>query len=219
MSESEPRLAWEDLVTEGHVRAARMRRVQPILIAVSVAAMLLGWYLLSGIEPTRVENNRAEILFESVEAQQRRAAYAFGGMPAPRIGRSQVAASPLASDAPTLQRRILDELNLTSELPSDLPNGLRLVAVEPNVFWRRPWRARALIATRSSDVVLAGTIMNSGSAEFPMAERWIGVFRRRDGQWESVTIGATGFVTSADFPLVGIRDIPLTLSPLLETEE
>lgn len=219
MNGSEEPLGWQTLVTDGHVRAARIRRVQPWLISAAVISILVGWQLLGSIAPSKAENDRDRVLYAAVESQRRLAQYAFSRMPAPSVGRSRVAASPASSEVATFEAQILESLDRTGELPEQLPNGPRIRSVESPAFWRTPWSAGELVASSATRVRIVGGIVNSGSPDFPVAERWLAVFRRGATRWEAVWIAAPGFVGAPETPGVGIRDIPVTLSQLLETEE
>lgn len=208
-------LGWEQLVTDGHVRAARVRRIQPFLIAVAIALMLLGWILMGLVEPSKAENDRARMLGEQVQQQQWRAIDAFAGMPPPSIGESKIMALPLASSLADMQTRILTELNRANDVPKDL----KLQAVEPSVFWRVPWKPGEAVTSSSGSVRIVGTLVNTGTTEYGNVARWLGVFRRQNGEWKAVSIAADGFVEIEGTPTTPIEAIPVTLSPLLRTKQ
>ncbi|HEX6374114.1 MAG TPA: hypothetical protein VFZ91_00170 [Allosphingosinicella sp.] len=212
---AEPTLGWEHLVTPGHVRAARIRRVQPMLIATAIVLMLFGWLLIGIFQPGRVANDRSKILASEVERRQRVALETFSGLAKPRIGMSQVAALPAASSLADRQARILAELNRSDSVPADL--GLKDVA--PPTFWRVPWKAGELYTTARGNVRLVGGLVNAGSADAPLPGRWLAAFRDAGDGWQAVTIEGPDFVQLPDTPSVAIETIPVTLDPLLATKD
>ncbi len=208
-------MGWQQLVTDGHVRAARVRRLQPGLIAAAVLLLLAGWWLLEAADAPKAKNDRAGVLREEVERRQLPALIAFGGLPAPRIGESRLKELPLASSLPEIQRRILTELDRADQVPADL----KFKEVEPSAFWRIPWKPSEMVTTGSGRARLVGGLVNSGTAEAPIPEGWLAAFREKDDKWQGVTILGPGFVQLPQTDAVPIEQIAITLGPLLKTKE
>lgn len=219
MSEMETKspLGWEQLVTDGHVRAARVRRIQPVLVTLAIALMVVGWTLMGAANRFQSGGSsaRQEALSTVVQQRQWRAIDAFAGMPAPRVGKSQIKTLPLAATLTTTQSRIITELNRAGEVPEDL----HLREVEPSEFWRVPWKPGELITTHSGSVRIVGGLINRGSAEYGDVARWLGVFSRQSGEWKGLSIIAPGFFAVEGLPTASIASIPVTLEPILRTKK
>jgi hypothetical protein len=215
MTERAETFGWELLVTDGHVRAARVRRLRPRLIAASAVLLLAGWWLLEVADPPKAENDRASVLTEAVERNRLPATIAFGGLPAPRVGISRLKELPLADTLPAMQGRILTELDRADRVPTDL----KIREVDPSVFWRVPWKAGEMVTTGNRGARLVGGLVNAGNPDFPIAARWLAAFREQDDRWTAVTIQGPDFVEPPGTPAVAIEEIPITLRPLLKTKE
>lgn len=208
-------LGWENLVTDGHVRAARIRRAQPYLVTLAVICMLVGWVLLTSVRASKSENNRTEVLGAEVDRQQRKAIDAFAYMPPPRIGQSQLAKLPSAENIPEIQKKVLDELNRVGDVPADL----KIETVEPSAFWRVPWKAGQFVSAAGGGVRIVGAVVNTGSSDYPDPARWMAVFRRASGDWQVATISGPDFISVPETLQVVVGQIPVTLSPILKTKE
>lgn len=208
-------LIWEQLVTEAHVRAARLRRIQPLLVGIAIAMMIIGVFILQRIKPPEVENDRLKTLTTYVERQQWRVLEAFSGLPRPRISPSEVARLIDGPATFTLHQEILTELNRAG----DLPANPKLREVEPSAFWRSPWPKDRLVWTGSGDVRVVGGLVNAGDAEFPAPARVIIVYRRHGDDWTAVTVDAPGFISFVETPPVPIQTLPITLKPVLKLKE
>ncbi|MGP1354053.1 MAG: hypothetical protein ACTS1Z_12085 [Parasphingopyxis sp.] len=214
MSDYKP-LGWEQLVTDGHVRAARVRRIQPVLVGLGIFLILLGWWTFSSIETSATENNRASTLQGEVERQQREARLALAGLPAPSVAREDLSQIPTTDQATEIERQMLDSLNASNEVPASLPNGLDVQSLDTEAFWNDAWEAGTAYVVDTRRVKLLGVILNGGSAEYPQLQRWLAVFRHADGDWEVVYISAPDFIGPPDTPSVDIGEIPITLRPVL----
>lgn len=208
-------LLWEQLVTEAHVRAARLRRIQPLLVGTAIAMMITGVFILQNIKPPEVENDRLKTLTTYVDRQQWRVLEAFSGLPQPRISPSEV---PRLIEGPamvTLHQEVLTELNRAG----DLPANPKLGEVEPSAFWRSPWPKDRFVWTGSGDVRVVGGLFNAGNAEFPSPMRILFVYRRHGDDWTAVTVAGPDFISLAGTPHVPIQTLPITLKPVLKLKE
>lgn len=208
-------LGWEHLVTEGHVRAARLRRVQPVMILAAVILMVLGLALFSIVKPPTLKNQRVNLLNAQIERQQRRTLEVFSGLPAPRIKRSALKDQMSLEALTDANEQILAELNRRGAPPT----SLTIDQVSPAVFWRVAWPQRRIVMTGDSKVKLAGALINVASPDAPQAGRFLGIYRRTDGVWTMVTVEAPDFYGLAAQPSVRIETVPVTLRPLLKTKD
>src|SRR5262245_46907197 len=102
--------AWERLVTDGHVRAARWRWIQPWLIALGVALILTGAYAQYGIRFPQAANDRRARLAAAVAEIRNPASRILGRMP----GIPNVPADKLGSLLPYAQLEQTADAILTS---------------------------------------------------------------------------------------------------------
>ncbi|MEO1169889.1 MAG: hypothetical protein AAFW97_14370 [Pseudomonadota bacterium] len=214
MSDDKP-LGWEQLVTDGHVRAARVRRIQPVLVGLGIFLILLGWWSFSSIETSATENNRASTLQGEVDRQQREARLALAGLPAPSVGREDLSRIPTTEQATEIERQMLDTLDASNEVPAALPNDLDVQSLDAEAFWNDAWEPGTAYVVDTRRVKLLGVILNGGSAEYPQLQRWLAVFRRAEDRWDVVYISAPDFIGPPETPSVEIGEIPITLRPVL----
>lgn len=210
-----PPQVWESLVTPGHVNAARLRRLQPWLLAIGLVLILLGQRMLTEVRPEVAVNNREIVLDKEMRKVRRTAEEAFLLIPSPAVRRSQLARLVPADSLAETHKLILQELNRTGELPK----RVKYSKVSASEFWRTEWPADRIIIAQNSKLKLVGAIFNAGTAEFPVPARWLSVYSRRPGGWENVAIYGGDFVGLQDQPIVNAGDIPVTLKPLLKTRE
>ena len=208
-------LPWEQLVTEGHVRAARLRRVQPVLIGIATALIIVGVLLMLTIKPPQVENNRAKTLSTYVERQQWRVLEAFSGLPQPRLMPSEVANLVPGQAVLTIHKESLAGLNRTGDFP---PQTL-VQEVEPSAFWRAPWPKNKLIRIGKGDTYLLGGLINAGAEDYPQPRRIIVIYRRHGQDWSAVTVIAPDFAALPDTPRAPIESFPITLKPIIKLKE
>ncbi len=211
--ESAPPLAWESLVTDGHVRAARLRWLQPWLYGLGLLALLAGMWMFGQIKPHAAVNNRDDRLYAQVAAAQRKALIAFNGLAQPTIREEDLPKVLTGERIKAGIEAIRVELNRSDALPGK--DQLPIQLESPSEFWRKPWPIDRFVATGKGDVKIVGVIGRSDdSAE---RGRWMGVYRKRGGTWSLVSVVGEGFENFSDYPAVSITDIPITLKPLLKT--
>lgn len=206
-------LDWERLVTDGHVRAARIRKAQPWIVALAIILTLIGWGAMSSISGYEGVNDRETTLSGEVEKRRLEAQRAFAGLPPPSVDEQDKTSIMLASELPALQSDILTGLKQDDEIPSNA----HVKIVDDEEFWRTPWNPNEVVGATGSSVRIVGAVINSGDAEFPNIGRWLAVFRKKDGEWDVVTIDYDGFVSVPDTASTQIDKIPVTLSPILDT--
>lgn len=208
-------LGWEHLITDGHVRAARLRRAQPALILTALMLMMLGLFFLWVVKPPTMKNERAGVLDAQVEREQRRVLEVFSGLPAPRIHRSALKDLMLLEPLTAANQQIITELNRTGQAPK----AVAIDEVSPSAFWRAPWPQTRIVMTGNGKVKLAGALVNIGTVDAPQPARLLAVYRKKGDDWRMVTVQGPDFITLAPYPSVPIETIPVTVRPLLKTKE
>lgn len=196
---------WEQLVTEGHVRAARWRNAFPWLFAGAVAAVVCGIGMLLAL-PVRQPSTRVAEAKAAYAAEQRTAVARFlqdkgaiAGAPA------QIEAVPAPDAAEARIAEVLAALNAGGKLPA------HVVAQKPEAFWRGDWQADQLHAVTDGNTILTGAFV----AAPPMVQRAYGLFRRNDaGAWRYYCLAVQGAQYCGQ-PDVEPAAIPATLRGLL----
>lgn len=213
-------LAWELLVTDGHVRAARVRWMQPWLVALALIFIFLSIYLALVVHPTAHDSGLSESggaedagvrLRDRVAATERL-------LPSLGVAQEEGRTLPLLSDVgPHVVTPLLAELNRSGRLGNgDLPVATRSI----DDFWRKPWPHDAsLVGAGSGDVRLVGAVINRGNAAFVSGGRWLGIFRKRHGEWQVASAEDAGFLPATGYPATALEAIPLTLRPVLPQVE
>jgi hypothetical protein len=206
------RLLWEELVTDGHVRAARLRSVEPWLIGLGALLILGGIYMSALILPNPAPDDRGARIAAEVGKVQAGAIAAMNGLPSVPVPSDRLANPVSASQISRVSAAILDDLNGSGDLPTD---KLNMNVVDADTFWHHQWFFSSLNVTSSGDTTLVGAIVNEGSPSSPQLTRWLGVFRRRDGHWEAVSIAAPGFYIDPTLHSTTADRIPLALKSVL----
>lgn len=208
-------LAWERLVTDGHVRAARVRWMQPWLILLAVLAILLGFYMAAATASRRgsAEGAPSSGVVES-QRLQRPVASALRHLPKLNVSQNEGNTLPLFSAiASDVIPPLLTELNSSGRLGArEIP--VKVISVED--FWRKDWPHGAnLVGTGTGDVRLVGAVANRYGVQYVSGARWLGVFRRKNGKWSVVSATDGDFYAPSGPPSTSLLNIPLTLRPVL----
>ncbi len=206
-------LPWEQLVTEGHVRAARLREAQPRLISIAIALIVLG-AALQFTMPAPVAPSQDVLIRQQTDALFAPAIRAVSNLPVGAISpddRKDVEAHDDLTEHVT--GLILDSLNRTGRLP----DRLRRVEVDPRAFWRQPWPYSKAVVTENDDLKLVGSMVKVGTKPQPDLQRWLGIYRRRNGHWQYASLAADNFYSTG--PSARVRDIALDLAPLLPPDQ
>jgi hypothetical protein len=205
-------LLWEKLVTDGHVRAARLRWIEPWLIGLGVVFILGGIYMLALIPPRTALYGRDEGLVSGVASVQAGAIAALADLPSVRVPPDQMKNLVPASQISQVVTSIMDGLNATGDLPAD---KLTMKVVDADTFWRQPWSFSHLNVTLGPNTTLVGAVVNEGTQDSPQLARWLGVFNRREDGWKAISIVAPGFYVDSTIHSTTIEQIPLTLQSVL----
>jgi hypothetical protein len=214
MKQRDLAMAWEELVTAGHVRAARFRHLQPWLFGLGLALIFLGYALMSLVHPPAAGSRAAETLSAEVERLTRPSQAAFVLMPQPVLKAGELPKLPSAEDVKRVHDLITTELDHNDKLPT-----FRRVDVDATAFWRGAWPHDRYIVTERSKLKLVGVIFNAGAPDFPQPYRWLSVYRKTDGAWQNVAIEGGDFVAMRGQTSASPRSIARTLAPLTKIQE
>jgi hypothetical protein len=207
-----PRLLWEALVTDGHVRAARLRWIEPWLIGLGVLLILGGICMSALILPKPAPDDRGVRIAAELGKVQAGAIAAMNGLAPVPVPSDRLANPVSASQISRVSAAILDDLNGSGYLPTD---KLNMNVVDADTFWHHQWFFSSLNVTSSGETTLVGAVVNEGTQDSPQLTHWLGVFRRRNGHWEAVSIAAPGFYIDPTLHSTTADRIPLTLKSVL----
>jgi hypothetical protein len=215
-SETDEFEAWEYLVTDGHVRAARLRWMQPWLVTIGSGFLVVGFFLAVGVSGPATTINSTNRLGSEVSDAQKPVVEAVNGLPPLKFAEGTtpqlVAAKEIGS---ALIPLVLGELNKHDRLPSD---QVEISTATASGFWRKEWPHDKLIATGNDTVKLVGGVVNAGSEAYVVPRRWLGIFRKTSGKWQYATAEGSEMIAVENQPHVLPEAIPLTLSPTLPEE-
>ncbi len=216
-------LLWEQLVTDGHVRAARLRFLAPWVILVGVVSLACGWLVLNGVPQAGQFFSTAENTLNQRAYQVRQPvlntfsrAYALNASP------SQVSQLVPESELPAVYKAVSDGV-ATGSFPAGFAMKQAAGAAE---FWSWNWPYDQLIALERGDLRAYGAIVYAkgpaGQPDlarlqgFPRPVRWLAIFRKLPDGWDNVAIQGDGFTAPPGEKTVVPGQIPLVLCQLMD---
>lgn len=224
---------WELLVTDGHVRAARIRHAQPFIAGLGALLTAAGLtaVLFSPISKAVLPFlPKPQTVYENfvTEANSKRTAAVnqiLSIPPAPTLAlspdqiRADMQAGRLGStnDIPGVQADIEKALNDNGKLPADYA----FAEMAASTFWRGTWPGGIQIATvTGAKTRLFGLVaINEGSGIFGapthQAVRWLAAARLTNGRWKLHHL-STGYVPQG---AIGIDPSTVALSLANPAEE
>jgi hypothetical protein len=209
-------MLWEYLVTDGHVRSTRLRRLQPWIIALGIILVQLGLIIIRLAPLIRPEESVAAILLKRVSVAQSRANIAFKGLAQPSFAPEDLASLPPAKEVAEVIDATLRSLQQTDTLPDDLIN---FVEMEPETLWKGDWGIERVNHVKSGDMYLLAANLNSGSESRPKPVRWVGIFKKLNGTWQYTSIAVSGMYVPQKFLQVEPSAIPIALGPVLPNNQ
>ncbi|HUA87894.1 MAG TPA: hypothetical protein VL994_00570, partial [Steroidobacteraceae bacterium] len=93
-------MLWEVLVTDGHVRATRLRRAQPWIIALGLVLIWAGLWIVHAGPEIRVAASLPGLLQERVGQAQQAAATPFSQLQPPQLSAQDLQRLPSAGEVP-----------------------------------------------------------------------------------------------------------------------
>jgi hypothetical protein len=206
---------WEALVTDGHVRAARLRRMQPWIVGLGILLLWLGFWIASRAPAVRHEKSAQMILQERIVKAHQRADAALAALP--RLAPGAPAAGPLPplAEVAGVVQQTLQSLDKSGDLPA---GAIDFVETDRNAIWKGDWTAERVHYARSGDVVLVAATVNAGVPARVQPARWMGAFKKFGERWQYCSLLGAGLMAPRDFPAVPPSQIAMSLAPLLPDE-
>ena len=201
-------MLWEQLVTDGHVRAARLRRLQPWILISGLALIWIG-ARVAGLAPVvRPTASIAGIVQEKASALHRQAVSAFGTIPRSVLSKEDAGKLPPVSEVVELIRAIQKSLDASSDLDE---HAIHFKELGTDDLWKGNWGVAQAGYLKSGDFYLVVANVAAGSEANPQPMRWVGAFREFDGKWQYVTLAGPGFFQPPGFPAVRADGLALSL--------
>lgn len=211
-SAASPPLLWEQLVSEAHVRAARIRRLQPWIVTLAILLIGAG-FEIAGLAPAiRPASTVAGRIQQRISDIQAATNAAFTQLTRTPIHPQHPDKLPPLDEIPQVVQTVLKSLNDTDKLPFD---AVTLQKVKSKAFWSGEWPTEELDYLKASRLYLVAAEAHAGSSTYPQPVRWIGAFKEIDGKWQYATIAWPGLYVPPGYPSVSPQSLPLSLRGLL----
>lgn len=204
---------WEQLVTQGHVRAARWRTAVPFLFWGAVAVITLGVVLAARLPHSPPSTRVAEAKSAYADAQ-RRAVSRFVQERGARLSQPPQRAieAPAPDRAQAAVAAALEALGRTGRLPDTVTRQ------SADAFWQGDWQAGRVHAVEDGRSILIGyylDVANPNYREPPQVRRAFGLFRRDEaGAWQEYCIAVPG-AQPCRSPAIDPSTIPATMRGIL----
>ncbi|KPH69854.1 hypothetical protein [Novosphingobium sp. ST904] len=204
---------WEQLVTQGHVRAARWRMAAPFLFWGAVAAIILGVWLALSLPHSPPSTRVSEAKAAFVDTQRRAVSQFIQGS-GDRFSQPPQTAiqAPAPDPAQAAVTAALDALRRDGDLPATVT---RLTA---DAFWRGDWQADRIQAVEDGRTILIGyyvDVANRSYQQPPQVRRIFGLIRRdNQGAWQHYCLAMQGALPCGS-PAIDPTTIPETMRGLL----
>lgn len=211
-------MLWELLVTDGHVRAARLRRLQPWIIALGIILLWVGFVIVQ-LGPDLAPGMPAEAkLQERVGKLQQHAETTFQKIPPLTLSADAQKSLPPAKEIAELVTAITRSLNETGDLPEDELKFAEFEEVED--VWKGDWGLEKLNYARDGDNLLVAGNVSVGTPAYPQPSRWMGLFHRGanlagDDVWVYVSIISGNLFAPRELAYVSPSEVPLSLQAFL----
>ena len=205
-------LTWELLVTEGHVRAARLRRLQPWIIALAVL-LLVGGALVSGLAPSiQPKTSVASRIQQRLGQMQMRATAAFTTLSklTPHVEKPD--RLPPDREIPEVVQALLNSLNASGDLPE---SNLTFSKLDEDAFWAGDWGSERVSYLKSGDTYLFAAYAHAGPATSTQPVRWVGVAKKMNDKWQYASLAASGLSVPPGLPATSPQSVALSLDPFL----
>ena len=204
---------WEQLVTQGHVRAARWRKAAPYLFWGAVAAIILGVLLALSLPHSPPSTRVSEAKTAYADAQ-RRAVSQFMQESGDRL--SQPPPSAIQAPTPDAAQAAVTAALTALRQDGDLPATVTRQTAD--AFWRGDWQADRVQAVEDGRNILIGYYVDFANRSYqqpPQVRRIFGLIRRDDqGTWQHYCLAVQG-ASPCGSPAIDPTTIPETMRGLL----
>ncbi len=185
-------MQWEELVTDGHVNAAKMRAARPFILGFGLLIFLFGGALFGEygrFDPASISLNKNE---QQIDTRRKSIDRVFASIKLPKLDDTAKAKMAPAYELPVIAEAILSSLNENGKLPDTLP----ITELSKAEFWQFDSDVGKiqllgvgklkLIAARVTDEQR----QRRYNVRVPAEERlWIGLFRKgKDGKWQAYSL-------------------------------
>ena len=205
-------LLWELLVTEGHVRAARLRRIQPWIIATGLLSVWGGIWVARLAPAIQPQTSVAMRIQQRLTQIQAREAFAFTLISKAPLRPEQPDRLAPVSQIPEVVQALLGSLNDSGSLPE---KSVKLGRLDPDAFWAGNWPTEQVSYLESGGTYLLGAYAHVGPSTSVQPVRWLGALKRIDGKWQYASLGGTGTYVPPGLPSTSPQSISLSLEPFL----
>ncbi|QEH81418.1 hypothetical protein EIK56_26360 [Sphingomonas sp. C8-2] len=204
---------WEQLVTQGHVRAARWRKAAPYLFWGAVAAIILGVLLALSL-PRSPPSTRVSEAKTAYADAQRRAVSQFMQESGDRL--SQPPPNAIQAPTPDTAQAAVTAALTALRQDGDLPATVTRQTAD--AFWRGDWQADRVQAVEDGRNILIGYYVDFANRSYqqpPQVRRIFGLIRRDDqGAWQHYCLAMQG-ASPCGSPAIDPTTIPGTMRGLL----
>ena len=205
-------LTWELLVTDGHVRAAQLRRLQPWIIALAIV-LLIGGAIVIGLAPNiQPATSVASRVQQKLAQLQQRAEVAFT-----TLGKVPVRVEQPDRLPPDREiREVVDAMLASLTASGDLPEGnLTFKQIDEDAFWAGNFGTERVSYLESGDTYLLGAYAHVGPSGSTQPVRWVGAVKKVDGKWRYASIAWSGLYLPPGLAGVPPQSIAVSLDPFL----
>lgn len=205
-------LLWELLVTDGHVRAARLRRIQPWLIAAGLLCVWAGIWVARLAPTLQPQTSVAMRIQQRLAEIQAREAVAFTALSRAPLRPEQPDRLAPVSEIPQVVQALLLSLNDSGDLPQQ---SMKLGKLAADAFWAGNWPTEQVNYVKSGSTYLLGAYAHVGSSTSQQPVRWLGALKKIDGKWQYASLGGVGTYLPPGLPSTSPQSISLSLEPFL----
>jgi hypothetical protein len=214
---SEP---WEQLVTEGHVRAARVRMIAPYIIGFGILAVMAGVYGLLLMTSNTSLPSMSEILQKRLNAFKAPVIQPFQYISTvPSMTMEQMKDVPPASELPKVIEMLKASLQANEAYPKEFNELIK--EVNPSTFWQGKWPAVGIMTINKGNLRAFGTTVIQDTDKLyggGMPARWIGIFKHISKEWLIVSINYPGMIAPREFPAAPPDELSVSLKSLMDTK-
>ena len=206
-------MLWESLVTEGHVRAARLRRLQPWLIALGLILIWLGIWIARSGPSIGANASFMQSLQQRLQDLRMHADRTAGSLPQPVVPPAEMKRLPPARELAAMLVAVRRSLVDSNDLPED---DIDFKEVDVDEFWKGAWPLETVVYSEDDDTYVFGAIVNLGNEQYPRPARWLGAAKRMKNGWEVSTLAAGNGVNAVEnVPTAQPSQLALSLEDLL----